>query len=108
MTMETIKYDLDADGIALFTIGVPGQSMNVITAELTRDFDTMIAMIEKDEAIKGAVITSGKASGFMAGADLKGMGGALSGNEASEHTDRDHANTGGDGVTLTFLSEAAG
>lgn len=74
MTMETIKYDLDADGIALFTIDVPGQSMNVITAELTRDFDTMIAMIEKDEAIKGAVITSGKPSGFLAGADLKGMG----------------------------------
>ena len=78
MTMETIKYDLDADGIALFTIDVPGQSMNVITAELTRDFDTMISKIEKDEAIKGAVITSGKASGFMAGADLKGIGGAIS------------------------------
>ncbi|WP_374599265.1 3-hydroxyacyl-CoA dehydrogenase NAD-binding domain-containing protein [Sphingosinicella sp.] len=76
--METIKYDLDADGIALFTIDVPGQSMNVITAELTRDFDTMISKIEKDEAIKGAVITSGKASGFMAGADLKGIGGAIS------------------------------
>ncbi len=79
MTMETIKYDLDADGIALFTFDVPGQSMNVITAELTRDFDTMISMIEKDDAIKGAVITSGKPTGFLAGADLKGMGGVLSG-----------------------------
>jgi 3-hydroxyacyl-CoA dehydrogenase/enoyl-CoA hydratase/3-hydroxybutyryl-CoA epimerase len=79
MNTETIKFDLDADGIALLTIDVPGQTMNVITGELTRDLGTMIAKIETDDAIKGVVITSGKATGFMAGADLKGMGGAFAG-----------------------------
>jgi 3-hydroxyacyl-CoA dehydrogenase/enoyl-CoA hydratase/3-hydroxybutyryl-CoA epimerase len=79
MNTETIKFDLDADGIATLSIDVPGQTMNVITGELTRDLATMIERIETDDAIKGVVITSGKATGFMAGADLKGMGGAFAG-----------------------------
>jgi 3-hydroxyacyl-CoA dehydrogenase/enoyl-CoA hydratase/3-hydroxybutyryl-CoA epimerase len=79
MNTETIKFDLDADGIATLSIDVPGQTMNVITGELTRDLATMVNKIETDAAIKGVVITSGKATGFMAGADLKGMGGAFAG-----------------------------
>ena len=74
---ETIKFDVDADGIALLTIDVPGQTMNVITGEFTRDLGELIERIASDSAIKGAVITSGKATGFMAGADLKGMGGMI-------------------------------
>ena len=70
---DTIKYDLDADGIAMLTIDLPNQSMNVINADLQRDMNALIEKIGSDDAIKGAVITSGKASGFMAGADLKGM-----------------------------------
>jgi 3-hydroxyacyl-CoA dehydrogenase/enoyl-CoA hydratase/3-hydroxybutyryl-CoA epimerase len=83
-TTETIRYDLDADGIALLTIDVPGQSMNVITAELTRDLGTLIGKIESDDTIKGVVITSGKPTGFMAGADLKGMGAAFAGERSGE------------------------
>ncbi len=70
---DTIKYDLDSDGIATLAIDVPGQSMNVITSELTADLATLIGKIETDDAIKGVVITSSKPTGFMAGADLKGM-----------------------------------
>jgi len=78
MTTETIKFDLDADGIALLTIDVPGQTMNVITPQLSADLATLVAKIASDDAIKGAVITSGKATGFMAGADLKGMSETMS------------------------------
>ncbi|MHB9878316.1 3-hydroxyacyl-CoA dehydrogenase NAD-binding domain-containing protein [Pacificimonas sp. ICDLI1SI03] len=74
MNTDTIKFDLDADGIALLTIDLPGQSMNVITAQFQTDLRTLVEKIADDDAIKGAVITSGKPSGFMAGADLKGMG----------------------------------
>jgi 3-hydroxyacyl-CoA dehydrogenase/enoyl-CoA hydratase/3-hydroxybutyryl-CoA epimerase len=70
----TIRFDVDADGIALLTIDVPGQTMNVITPDFVADMATLIEKVAADEAIKGAVITSGKATGFMAGADLKGMG----------------------------------
>ncbi len=74
MTDLAIRSDLDADGILLLTIDVPGQSMNVITPEVQRDLAAAIARLKSDAAIKGAVLTSGKTSGFMAGADLKGMG----------------------------------
>ncbi|TFU06272.1 3-hydroxyacyl-CoA dehydrogenase [Polymorphobacter arshaanensis] len=68
-----IHQSLDADGILLLTIDVPGQTMNVITPEVNADLAAAVARIKTDDAVKGAVLTSGKASGFMAGADLKGM-----------------------------------
>jgi 3-hydroxyacyl-CoA dehydrogenase/enoyl-CoA hydratase/3-hydroxybutyryl-CoA epimerase len=67
----TITTEIDADGIALLTIDVPDQSMNVITPEFLADFAEALARIGGEETIKGAVIASGKASGFMAGMDLK-------------------------------------
>ncbi|MBB6123111.1 3-hydroxyacyl-CoA dehydrogenase NAD-binding domain-containing protein [Sphingobium subterraneum] len=70
---NTIRFDVDADGIATLTIDVPGQSMNVIGAEFLTDFSAAIDRLSSDAAVKGAVIASGKASGFMAGMDLKGM-----------------------------------
>lgn len=69
--MQTIAIDIDADGVATLTIDVPGQTMNVIGPEFLADFDTAITQIASDDAIKGAVIASGKDSGFMAGMDLK-------------------------------------
>jgi len=78
MNTETIKFELDADGFALLTIDVPGQTMNVITPQFAADLATLVDKITTDETIKGAVITSGKASGFMAGADLKGMSDMMS------------------------------
>lgn len=74
MTTDTIKFDLDADGIALLTIDVPNQTMNVMTPQFLADLAALVEKVATDAAIKGAVITSGKASGFMAGADLKGIG----------------------------------
>jgi 3-hydroxyacyl-CoA dehydrogenase / enoyl-CoA hydratase / 3-hydroxybutyryl-CoA epimerase len=74
MTYETLTVDLDSDGIALVTIDLPGQSMNVWNQALIADFKAFIEeLISKDE-IKGAVITSGKPSGFLAGADLNMLG----------------------------------
>ena len=46
--------------------------MNVITPEFLDDLKASVERIRDEEAIKGAVITSGKDS-FMAGADLKGL-----------------------------------
>jgi 3-hydroxyacyl-CoA dehydrogenase / enoyl-CoA hydratase / 3-hydroxybutyryl-CoA epimerase len=77
MNTDTIKVDIDADGIALLTIDVPNQTMNVITPQFTTDLASLIEKIATDDAIKGAVITSGKSTAFMAGADLKGMGSTM-------------------------------
>jgi 3-hydroxyacyl-CoA dehydrogenase/enoyl-CoA hydratase/3-hydroxybutyryl-CoA epimerase len=72
---EAMKVDVDQDGIALVTIDLPGQSMNVWNESLMRDFAAFVDRFCEDDAIKGAVITSGKASGFLAGADLRMLGG---------------------------------
>ena len=77
--MTTLHHDRDADGILTLTIDLPGQSMNVITPEFTADLAAAIDTIKTDAGIKGVVVTSGKASGFMAGADLKGMGALFGG-----------------------------
>ena len=75
--MQTIAFDIDADGIATLTIDVPDQSMNVIDPDFLADLDASITRIASDEAVKGAVIASGKDSGFMAGMDLKYFGSML-------------------------------
>jgi 3-hydroxyacyl-CoA dehydrogenase/enoyl-CoA hydratase/3-hydroxybutyryl-CoA epimerase len=69
--MENFKIDVDGDGIALITFDVPGRSMNTMTGSVMRqDLPRSSRRIKTDDAIKGAVINSGKASGFCAGADL--------------------------------------
>jgi 3-hydroxyacyl-CoA dehydrogenase/enoyl-CoA hydratase/3-hydroxybutyryl-CoA epimerase len=71
--MENFKIDVDSDGIALITFDVPGRSMNTITASVIRDLYEIVDTIKKDDKIKGVVFTSGKTSGFCAGADLGEM-----------------------------------
>ena len=70
--MKTIDYRVDADGIAMLTIDVPGKPMNVMTPEFLADLAATVESMTHDDKVKGAVITSGKDS-FMAGADLKGL-----------------------------------
>ncbi|MEM1040067.1 MAG: 3-hydroxyacyl-CoA dehydrogenase NAD-binding domain-containing protein [Pseudomonadota bacterium] len=67
--MKNFSIETDADGIALITWDSPGKSMNVIDAEVMEEIDAIIDAVAEDEAIKGAVITSGKKA-FGAGADL--------------------------------------
>ncbi len=71
--MENFKIDVDSDGIALITFDVPGRSMNTITASVIRELYEIVGKIKSDDAIKGVVFTSGKTTGFCAGADLGEM-----------------------------------
>ena len=87
--MNTINFTVDADGIATLTIDVPGQSMNVIGPDFLADLDAAITRIASEEGIKGAVIASGKDSGFMAGMDLKYFGSMLATSDGEEMRVRD-------------------
>jgi len=77
--MNNFTIDIDGDGIALVTFDVPDRSMNTLTADVIDEIEQLAGKIASDDAIKGAVITSGKGSGFCAGADLGEMGGGLFG-----------------------------
>ncbi len=74
MTYETLTVDIDSDGIALVTIDVPGKPMNVWDDALMAEFPKFVDELNSNDDIKGAVIASGKKSGFLAGADLNMLG----------------------------------
>ena len=77
--MENFKIDVDADGVALITFDVPGRSMNTLTSSVMAEIPQLVERIKTDDAIKGAVLTSGKTSGFCAGADLGDIAGGMIG-----------------------------
>lgn len=69
MTDPNIRTELDADGILLATIDMPGRSMNVFSASMMDSLEALLLHVDRTEAIKGVVLTSGKPA-FIAGADL--------------------------------------
>ena len=64
-----IHSQLEADGVLLATIDMPGRSMNVFSVELMDALDALMDRVETDPAVRGVVLTSGKPA-FLAGADL--------------------------------------
>ncbi|MEL6473177.1 MAG: 3-hydroxyacyl-CoA dehydrogenase NAD-binding domain-containing protein [Pseudomonadota bacterium] len=74
MNLETFKWDVDGDGIAQAVFDVPGRSMNTLTAKAIADIIAIAGEVSSNDAIKGLVVSSGKESGFCAGADLGEMG----------------------------------
>lgn len=79
MNLTNFKFDVDADGVALAVFDAPSKSMNTLTSAVMDDLEAIIAETSSNEAIKGLVITSGKPSGFCAGADLGELGSASTG-----------------------------
>ena len=68
-TYTNFKVETDADGIALVTWDMPEKSMNVFTAEVMEELNTIVDATVADAAVKGVVFTSGKST-FSGGADL--------------------------------------
>lgn len=70
MTYKNFTVETDADGIALVTWDMPDKSMNVFTVEVMDELDAIIDHVTNEDAIKGAVFTSGKKDSFSGGADI--------------------------------------
>lgn len=79
MELKVFKWNQDADGIVTLTWDDPERTMNVLSNQAMTDLASVIQKIAADAAIKGAIITSGKANGFCAGAALDEMEGSASG-----------------------------
>ena len=82
--MNNFTVAVDDAGVALVTFDVPGRSMNTLTAEVMRELGEIVDRLRSDAAVKGAVIASGKASGFCAGADLGELGSLTAGATATD------------------------
>ncbi|HEY3654211.1 MAG TPA: 3-hydroxyacyl-CoA dehydrogenase NAD-binding domain-containing protein [Steroidobacteraceae bacterium] len=89
--MNTLTFEVDAEGIALITLDDPSKPMNVVSPQWIDEFIGAIERVAGDTNIKGAVITSAKPA-FMAGADLKYIytlaGGAITAHQAFEFSQR--------------------
>jgi len=72
--MHSFTFELDADGIGIFLLDVPGRTMNILTDAATADLESIVTQVRGDDAIKGVVLASGKANGFCAGTDLGELG----------------------------------
>ena len=71
--MNTIRYELDADGIATITFDAPGSPVNTMTPEWQADLAEAAAQLGRDkERIKGVLLASAKST-FFAGAALKSV-----------------------------------
>ncbi|TCD16531.1 3-hydroxyacyl-CoA dehydrogenase NAD-binding domain-containing protein [Oricola cellulosilytica] len=70
MTYKNFTVETDEDGIALVTWDMPDKSMNVFTEEVMDELDAIVDQVAGDDAIKGAVLTSGKKDSFSGGADI--------------------------------------
>lgn len=84
MTDVTSAFSLSRrdDGIAILTMDVPGESMNTLKAEFAEQIAVQLDEIEKDSSIKGLVLASGKASSFVAGADISMLAACQSAEDA--------------------------
>lgn len=73
--MSDFKLNVDDDGVAVITWDVEGRSMNVLTEAGISELDAHIDAVLENDAIRGAVLISGKAD-FAGGMDLKVLGSA--------------------------------
>ena len=69
--MKTIRYDIDAEGIATVTFDAPDSAVNTMTREWQHDLAEAAAQLVLDkERIRGVLLMSAKST-FFAGAALK-------------------------------------
>lgn len=71
--MKNFQIDVDSQGIALVVFNTPGRSVNTITAGVRQELLNVALRLRSDARIRGAVVVSGKSTGFCVGADLHEM-----------------------------------
>src|SRR5688500_270062 len=69
MSTDAWQYRQETDGIGILTLDVPGKSANTLSAAVLEDLGRVLDGIVQVPP-KGLVIRSGKAGGFIAGADI--------------------------------------
>jgi 3-hydroxyacyl-CoA dehydrogenase/enoyl-CoA hydratase/3-hydroxybutyryl-CoA epimerase len=67
---ETLRLDVQPDGIATLWLDVPRRSLNVFNRQVLTELDAALNCIAAETSIRVLVIRSAKPAGFLAGADL--------------------------------------
>ena len=74
----------DQRGVATVWVDVPGRRYNTLTEQVLNELDRLVEHIQHDPVVRMAIFHSGKAFGFVAGADLR----EISALESAEAADR--------------------
>ena len=68
---STLSLDIRPSGIAVVTLDVPGESVNVLGRAVRADFVSLFDRIETETSIRAIVFRSGKTDSWIAGADVE-------------------------------------
>ncbi|MET0732930.1 MAG: enoyl-CoA hydratase-related protein, partial [Casimicrobiaceae bacterium] len=71
--MQSWKITRDADGLATLTFDRVGETTNTLSQQMLVDLNEALDVLDRD-APQGLIIRSGKANGFIAGADVGEFG----------------------------------
>jgi 3-hydroxyacyl-CoA dehydrogenase/enoyl-CoA hydratase/3-hydroxybutyryl-CoA epimerase len=67
--LRHFRLERDADGLAWLAFDKAGESANTLSADVFAEFNAVLDALDRDPP-RGLVVKSGKASGFIAGADI--------------------------------------
>ena len=67
--LRNFRVDI-VDGVATLLLDVPGETLNVLGGDVAEEFAAELARFERDPAVKGIVLASGKKDSFIAGARI--------------------------------------
>lgn len=84
MEGSAFRLSVDADGIALLVLDVPGEAQNTLKSTFADEFEGLLTRLESDSSIKAVVLTSGKPDSFLVGADVKMLEKVRSAEEATQ------------------------
>ncbi len=99
---------VDADGVAQIRFDAQGRTMNTLTAAGWAALAALVEQVASDPSVRGAVIASGKANGFCAGADLDEMMGYVGVTPATPEAQREVLDTLGHGNRVCRRLETCG
>jgi 3-hydroxyacyl-CoA dehydrogenase/enoyl-CoA hydratase/3-hydroxybutyryl-CoA epimerase len=71
------RYTVDDAGLAQVVLDVPGKSVNTFDARVIAELESLLEALAGDAGVTVATFSSGKAKGFIAGADLAEIEGVL-------------------------------
>lgn len=69
MDLDTLLYEVDADGIALITINRPDK-LNALTRQTLDELEQAFLEAGEDDAVKAVILTGSGKKSFAAGADI--------------------------------------
>ncbi len=84
LKLDHFSLSTDNDGIATIVMDVADAKVNTLSPKVEKDLDAIVARLESDTTIVGAIFTSAKRNNFIAGADIEVLKDIK---EASEATD---------------------